>query len=165
MIVVAQPIDREAFAPFGDLVELAPGGRAANQGTALRRDFCAQLESLRPDAKANLALFRATAQPLPLQLRLLERHPRSSQLFAPLDCSRYAIVVAPSDPRGEPAWSALQAFVCAPGQAINYHTGTWHHPILPLDRDATLLMLTWEDGTAADCEERALPEAIELRVD
>ncbi len=158
MILRPRPITKEAFAEFGELVEAGPGGQAANQGTARRIDFTAELASLRPHAKANLALFCTGPQPRPLRLRLVERHPHSSQLFSLLEGSRFLVVVAPSGPDGEPVWERLSAFVCGRGQAVNYRPGLWHHPIFALDGDATLLMLSWEDGTAGDCEERALPE-------
>ena len=164
MILRARPIYAEAFSDFGDLIEAGPGGHAANQGTARRQDFTTPLKSYRPDATPNLALFCAAAQPYPLALRLLERHPASSQLFVPMKAGRYVIVLAPSNEAGEPAWSKITAFVCGPGQAVNYRPGTWHHPILAIDEDATFLMLSWENGSAGDCEERALPEAITVEV-
>lgn len=158
MILEAEPITAAAFAPFGDVVAAGAGGRDANQGTALRADFAARLESTRPHAKPNLARFSASAQPLPCALRVIERHPCSSQLFTPLVCSRYVVVVAPTADNGEPRWDGLRAFLVGAGQAINYHVGTWHHPIVAVDDDATFLMLSWEDGTAGDCEERPLPQ-------
>jgi ureidoglycolate lyase len=93
-------------------------------------------------------------------MRLLERHPCSSQAFIPLRCSRYLVIVAPSEPDGTPRWSALRAFVARPGQGINYAPGTWHHPFTALDTAADLAMLAWEDGSARDCEEVPLPEPI-----
>ncbi|MBN1206893.1 MAG: ureidoglycolate lyase [Myxococcaceae bacterium] len=153
----AQPLTREAFAPFGDVIglELA-GGTSANQGTATRYDRVAQLASSRPGAQPNLAVFRSVAKALPFEVRLLERHPCSTQLFVPLACRRFLVVVCPDDARGEPAVARLHAFVCGPGQGVNYRAGVWHHPIIALDEAADFLMLAWEDGTARDCEERPL---------
>jgi ureidoglycolate lyase len=153
----AQPLTREAFAPFGDVisVELA-GGSSANQGTATRYDRIAQLASTRPEAQPNLAVFRSVAKVLPFEVRLVERHPCSTQMFMPLACRRFLIVVCPSDARGEPELSQLRAFVCGPGQGVNYRAGVWHHPIIALEGPADFLMLAWEDGTARDCEERPL---------
>lgn len=154
----AQPLTREAFAPFGDVIGLElSGGSSANQGTATRYDRVARLASSRPDASPNLAVFRSVARTLPFEVRLLERHPCSTQMFVALACQRFLVVVCPEDARGEPDLDQLRAFVCGPGQGVNYRAGLWHHPIIALDGPADLLMLAWEDGTALDCEERPLP--------
>lgn len=159
--VRAEPLAEEAFAPFGDVVWAGKGeGGSANQGTAVRWDRCARLESSRPGATPNLAVFRAAAQPLPLAVRLLERHPCSSQAFLPLVCARFLVVVAPAGADGGPDLARLRAFVCGPGQGINYHRGVWHHPIVALDRPAELAMLAWEDGGPGDCEERPLDQPV-----
>jgi ureidoglycolate lyase len=137
-------------------LELA-GGTSANQGTATRYDWVARFASSRPQAKPNLAVFRSVEKALPFEVRLLERHPCSTQLFVPLACQRFLVVVCLEDARGEPDLARLSAFVCGPGQGVNYRAGLWHHPIIALDGPAELLMLAWEDGSALDCEERPLP--------
>lgn len=155
----AQPLTREAFAPFGDVIGLElGGGTSANQGTATRYDRVARLASSRPGAEPNLAVFRSVAKALPFEVRLLERHPCSTQMFVALACRRFLVVVCPEDARGEPDLDGLRAFVCGPGQGVNYRAGLWHHPIIALDAPADLLMLAWEDGSARDCEERPLAE-------
>jgi ureidoglycolate lyase len=155
----ALPLTREAFAPFGDVIGLdLSGGSSANQGTATRYDRVARLAGSRPEAQPNLAVFRSVAKTLPFQVKLLERHPCSTQMFVALACQRFLVVVCPDDARGEPDLSQLRAFVCGPGQGVNYRAGLWHHPIIALDGPADLLMLAWEDGTARDCEERPLSE-------
>ena len=157
----ARPLTREGFAPFGDIIGLElSGGTSANQGTATRFDWVAKLASSRPEAKPNLAVFRSVAKTLPFEVRLLERHPCSSQMFVPMVCQRFLVVACPDDARGEPDLARLCAFVCGPGQGVNYRPGLWHHPIIALDGPADLLMLAWEDGTALDCEERSLPVPI-----
>jgi ureidoglycolate lyase len=162
----AQPLTREAFAPFGDVIglELA-GGASANQGTATRYDRVAQLASSRPEARPNLAVFRSVAKALPFEVRLLERHPCSTQMFVPLACQRFLVVVCPDDARGEPDLARLRAFVCGPGQGVNYRAGLWHHPIIALDGPADFLMLAWEDGSALDCEERPLSTPLRVTSD
>ncbi len=157
MPLLAQPLSRQAFSPFGDVIGLEfSGGTSANQGSAVRYDRVAQLTSSRPGAQPNLAVFRSIPKALPLEVRLLERHPCSSQMFVPLACQRFLVVVCPDDPHGEPDLPSLRAFVCGPGQGINYRPSLWHHPIVALDGPADFLMLAWEDGSPRDCEERSL---------
>jgi ureidoglycolate lyase len=126
----------------------------------MRQDWAAALTSTRPHAAPNLAIFRCTAQPLPFALQLLERHPHSTQAFLPLACANYLIAVAPCLPatlQAPPDLSQVRAFLCGPGQGINYNAGVWHHPIVALNGPAEFAMLAWEDGTAGDCEEYPLP--------
>lgn len=155
--VALEPLTREAFAPFGDLLGAGPGaGREANLGTAVRLDWVAELESTRASAKPNLAIYRSRPQALPFRVTLLERHPHSTQVFAALRAARWLVIVAPDAPDGGPDPLHLRAFVAGPGDAFNFRRGLWHHPIIVLDEPAELLMLAWEDGGSGDCEERML---------
>jgi ureidoglycolate lyase len=163
--VRAEALTCAAFAPFGQVVEAgATPSRAANQGTAMRSDFAAQLQSDRAGARPNLAVFRAAPRELPLTITLLERHPRSSQLFVPMAASRYLVVVAPSRPDGGPDLDRVRAFVGGARQAINYGRGVFHHPIAALDQATDLVMLAWEDGGPEDCLEHPLPEPIQITI-
>ncbi|MCY1041494.1 ureidoglycolate lyase [Corallococcus sp. bb12-1] len=163
--IVARPLTPEAFAPFGDVVSAGlKSGASANQGTAVRFDWSAKLESDRAGAKPNLAVFRSVPQPLPFQVKLLEHHPRSSQAFLPMRCSRFLVCVAPTSPSGGPDLDGLVAFVCGPGQGINYHRGVWHHPIIALDTPAEFAMLAWEDGSPEDCVVRQFSAPLSVLV-
>lgn len=159
--IAAAAITPEAFAPFGDVVCAGLSeGKSANLGTAVRCDWAAALESTRPGARPNLAVFRSLAKALPFELTMLERHPCSTQAFLPLACTRYLVCVAPALPDGAPDIENLLAFRCGPGLGINYRRGVWHHPILALDGPADFAMLAWEDGTALDCVEHPLSAPI-----
>lgn len=157
----AQPLTPEAFAPFGRMVSagLQPGS-SANQGTAVRFDFYAALTSTRPGAKPNLAVFRSVPKALPFEVKLLERHPCSTQVFLPLIVSRYLVVVAPTKDDGAPDLERLAAFLCGPGQGVEYGVGTWHHPMVALDAPGEFAMFAYEDGTALDCEVRQLGSSL-----
>lgn len=160
-MVKAEALSSQGFAPFGDVI--AAGGRAglsANQGTATRFDWCTELVNARPGAKANLAVFRSVAKALPFDVQLLEHHPFSTQAFVPMVCSRFLVVVAPGD--AEPDVSGLRAFLCAPGQGINYRAGVWHHPIVALDGDADFVMLAFEDGSTGDCVVKRLGAPVRI---
>ena len=144
----------EAFAPFGDVVSAdLRAGASANQGTAVRFDRCAALLSDRPGALANLAVFRSVPKSLPFEVKLLEQHPHSTQVFLPLRCARFLVCVAPTLDGGAPDVTALKAFICWPGQGVAYKPGVWHHPILALDESAEFAMIAYEDGSAGDCVE------------
>ena len=162
-LVRAQPLTPEAFAPYGDVVSAGLGaGSSANQGTAVRFDWAAALSSSREQARPNLAVFRALAQSLPFDVRLLEKHPCSTQTFLPMLCAKFLVCVAKALPGGEPDASSLTALLCGPGQGISYRADVWHHPILALDGPAEFAMLAWEDGSALDCVEWPLEEFVRV---
>ena len=165
-VIRAQPLTPDAFALYGDVVSAGlKSGSSANQGTAVRFDWSARLESDRGGAKPNLAVFRSVPQKLPFTVKLLEHHPHSSQAFLPMVCARFLVCVAPTAPSGGPEVERLAAFVCGPGQGVNYHRGVWHHPIIALEAPAEFAMLAWEDGSAGDCVVRQLPEPLLVSVE
>lgn len=148
----AQPLTVKAFAPFGDVISAGlRAGESANQGTATRFDRCTELLNHRPGVTANVSVFRSVAKRLPFEVKLLEHHPYSTQAFLPMVCSRFLVCVAPTAADGGPDVRGLRAFLCEPGQGINYRVGVWHHPIVALDRSADFVMVAFEDGTVNDC--------------
>lgn len=163
--VHALALSPEGFGPFGKVVSAGLGvGRDANQGTAVRFDFCAELLNTRPQARANLAVFRSVAKRLPFDVELLERHPCSTQVFIPMIVSSYLVCVAESDANGVARPETLQAFICGPGQGVAYAPGTWHHPVVALDGPGEFAMLVWEDGSPKDCELLSLSLRERVRV-
>lgn len=161
----ATALEPAVFAPFGQVIGAGlRDAKAANQGTAVRFDRSADLQNLRDDASANLAVFRSTPVSLPFRVRLLEKHPRSTQLFAPMRVARYLVMVAPTLTSGAPDVRALRVFEAGPGLGVNYAPGVWHHPILALDAPAEFLMLAWENGSPDDCVEHWFDPSLELFV-
>ncbi len=161
--VTAVRVTRAAFRRWGDVVTTGEGqGAPCNQGSARRYDWAARLASTRPDARPNLAVFRADARQLPLEITLLEQHPASSQTFLPMRCRRLLVCVAPSLADGAPDADSLEAFLFDEGEGVSYLPGVWHHPIVALDAPADLAMLAWEDGSVGDCIEHALADAVRI---
>jgi ureidoglycolate lyase len=159
----AQPLTALAFKPFGAVVSAGlSAGLSANQGTAQRFDWVAPLVNGRPGARPNLAVFRAQPVALPFTVKLLERHPHSTQVFIPMVCARFLVLVAPRALDGSPQLSELTAFVCSAGQGVAYAPGVWHHPILAVDAPAEFAMLAWEDGGPQDCVEFPLAAPLEV---
>jgi ureidoglycolate lyase len=87
---------------------------------------------------------------------MLERHPLGSQAFVPLDpATRYVVVVSES-PEAMP-----RAFLARAGQGVNLARGTWHHPLIALDRRCDFLVLD-RGGAGHNCDEAMLPQAMSL---
>lgn len=162
--IEAVPLRRELYAKFGDVIEAsgANGGfRSANQGTAQKSEHLAELIDRR-GARANLSVFRCAPRQVPFEVALLEKHEASTQVFVPMNGSRYLVIVALGDDR--PDLSTLAAFVATGAQGITYRPGVWHHPMVALDRETDFFCLVFEDGTARDCTEFPLDPASRLRV-
>lgn len=159
-MIRVEPITAAAFAPYGAVIAVrTEGARGANQGTAVRCDWLVDLQNLRPAARLNVATFRCSPKP-DLQVRLLERHPWSTQMFLPLGPARYVIVVAWGDE--QPDLSTARAFEVREGTGIAYAPGVWHHPMIVLDHPVDFTALMYEDGTEGDCEERPIAPAVTL---
>jgi ureidoglycolate lyase len=154
MRIAPRLLSPAAYAPYGDVIMASPQGepgRLVNQGTARRFDHLAPLEDLRPGRAAlNVSVFRcAPRSRWPLEVALLEKHPRSTQAFIPMNARRYLVVVALGGDR--PDLATLAAFVASGAQGISYRPGVWHHPMIALDNEVDFTCLVWEDGTEGDC--------------
>src|SRR5262245_62620645 len=116
-------------------------GAPANLGTALRFDDVVDMVNTRGlGAKLKVKVFRS--RPVPLERRtlaLLEKHPRSTQLFVPMNASRYIAVVALGSETPDP--STLAAFVVEGARGISYAPGVWHHPMITIDSVTDFVVL------------------------
>jgi ureidoglycolate lyase len=167
-ILPVEPLSHAAFSPFGSVISADRddiASRPANQGTAARQDFLAEVVDLRPGrAKLNLAAFRCAPRPgSRVELHLLEKHPASTQVFVPMNARRYLVVVALGGDR--PDLSTSRAFLAGPTQGIGYAPGAWHHPMIALDEPTDFACLVWEDGSEGDCVVFPFPEGEGLGID
>jgi ureidoglycolate lyase len=148
-----EPLTRAAFAPFGEVLECA-GATAfpINAGTCTRYHDLARVEASGEDGRVLFNLFEGQAWHAPVRIDLLERHPLGSQAFYPLDGARMLIVVAPP---GELDERAIRAFISGPEQGVNYAAGTWHHPLLCLQRPGRFVVID-RGGSGQNCDEQLL---------
>ena len=123
-----QPITKETFAPFGDLIDCTGDpDMIINLGKCGRYHDRAQIDF--GTGRAGLSFFKAKIRTLPYEFNLVERHPLGSQAFIPMSEHGFLVIVAP-DENGTPG--APIAFETQPGQGINFHKGTWHGVLTPL---------------------------------
>ena len=146
--IEARPLTREVFAPFGDVLmaEGAPD-KIINQGLCGRYHDRAMCEFR--GGRAGISLFDAEPRSLPLTLDMVERHPEGSQCFSPMSQHPFLVIVA-EDRGGAPV--EPRAFVTRPGQAVNYHRGTWHGVLTPLHAPG-LFAVVDRIGPGANLEE------------
>jgi ureidoglycolate lyase len=151
VVVHAAALSAEAFAPFGDVIEIE--GREShwiNDNTCRRFDDLAHIDVAEDGGRPLLSVFEANPQSLPLYIRGLERHPLSSQAFFPLERRPFLVVVAEDGPSGR-----LHAFLSSGRQGVNYRRNTWHHPLIALDQISRFLVVD-RGGSGENCEEVTL---------
>lgn len=150
--IVATPLTAEAFAAYGDVLEVAGSpDKIINQGLCGRHHDRAKLDF--GSGRAGISLFDAQARTLPHVVDMVERHPDGSQAFIPLDGVPMIVVVA-EDANDEPV--GLKAFISQPGQAINLHRGIWHGVLAPLDKPGRYAVVD-RIGDGANLEEHWFP--------
>lgn len=155
--IVIQPMTAAAFAPFGDLIDCSGAAdKIINQGLCGRFHDRAQMDFA--DGRAGISLFRAEPRHLPLSLEMVERHPEGSQAFIPMSEHGFLVIVAPND-AGKPGQPL--AFETAPGQAINFHRGTWHGVLTPLHAPG-LFAVVDRIGDGANLEEHWFETAFQV---
>lgn len=138
-VIRAVPLTDAAFAPFGEVLEAAgEPDFQINQGMCDRFHDLARIAVADADGAPAISIGRGRPYALPLELRLVERHPLGSQAWIPLDGDPFLVVVAP-DEEGVPGRPL--AFLTRPGQGVNYHRGTWHGVVTPLERPQRFLIV------------------------
>jgi ureidoglycolate lyase len=136
--IKTSPLTRDAFAPFGQVVDMtAVSPVAMNDGRAERFSDVARLELAGPNPRPLVSLARSQPVALPYSLTFVERHPFGSQMFFPLG-GPFLVIVAP-DEDGRPGTPV--AFITAAGQGINYACNVWHGALTPLGEVSEFLIL------------------------
>jgi ureidoglycolate lyase len=151
-----EPLTREAFAPFGDVIELE-GARhfPINGGTTERFHDLAHVDiGADEGGRPLISVFRGQPRPQPVEISMMERHPLGSQAFLPLRDVAYLVVVAPA---GEFDPARLRAFHTQGWQGVNYARGVWHHPLIVLDREGDFIVVD-RGGSQPNCDEIDLAE-------
>lgn len=156
--MLAQPLTIKSFEPYGSIVspdeeisKLDDSAKNANQGTAIKLLQVSQIQNGLDQRTPNWNLFRCFPQPhlkrrmnqdqdgiaVNHAIRVLEKHPYSSQTFIPMgaqsDEIAYVVVVALEDAEtNKPNLSTVRAFLCKGNQAVTYGAGVWHAPMIVL---------------------------------
>lgn len=134
-----EPLTKQAFAPFGDVIETEGAElRLINNGTTERYHDLARVEAAGTDARVLVNIFRGQAFAAPIDIVMMERHPFGSQAFVPLNGRPFVVVVAEDD-GGRP--SRPRVFHARADQGVNYLRNVWHHPLLALEEKSDFLVV------------------------
>jgi ureidoglycolate lyase len=158
--ILVQPLTREAFAPFGDVIEIE-GAHSfpINHGMCIRYHDLAKVEATGEKARTLVSLLRGKPYELPLKLEMVERHPFGSQAFVPLSENPFLVVAAHEQPDGP---SDPVAFLTKPGQGVNIHRNVWHGILTPLEGDSDFVVID-RGGDGINLQEYFYPESFLIR--
>ncbi|PSH62498.1 ureidoglycolate lyase [Phyllobacterium sophorae] len=158
--IFVQPLTREAFAPFGDVIETEGAHRfPINHGMCMRYHDLARVETTGGNAKTLISLLRGKPYELPLKLEMVERHPFGSQAFVPLSQKPFLVVAAHEQPDGP---SEPVAFVTKPGQGVNIHRNVWHGILTPLESVSDFVVID-RGGDGVNLQEHFYREPFLIR--
>jgi ureidoglycolate lyase len=149
-----QPLTAENFAPFGEVIAIS-GNTAEwiNAGHTQKFTDLAQIDTTAEGGRAAVHIYRSQPLSLPLEIRVMERHPLGSQAFMPLHNGPFLVIVAPA---GEDLKSdAVRAFLSDGQQGVNLRRGTWHHFQVSLQQVSDYLVID-RMGPGVNFEERSL---------
>ena len=149
--LTVQPLTREAFAPFGEVIEASDAVKhfTINAGNTKRYHDLAHIEP-GADGRVIVSIFRGQPRALPFSVHMMERHPLASQAFIPMSGKSYLVVVAPAGE--QPKVEDLKVFLARGDQGVNYATGVWHHPLLALEGVCDFIVID-RSGPGHNCDE------------
>jgi ureidoglycolate lyase len=155
-----QPLTAKDFAPFGEVIACQGNDFFyINEQQTERYHALAEVET---DAKVGLSIFKnIQATQVPFEISMLERHPLGSQAFISMQGQAFLLVVAPALDAEKPDLNQVQAFISNGSQGVNYHAGTWHHPLLTLEAPSDFVVID-RIGTGANCDIYSFPHAISI---
>ena len=162
-MVTPQALSASSFSDFGDVIEVQENASfiSINQGFTERYHDLAKVDVEQQNGRTLINVFRSTPLPMPIQIKVMERHPLSSQAFMPLSGYPYLVVVAKA---GEFNEAAIRVFLAQANQGVNYHAGTWHHFCLALHQQSDFLVID-RGGEGHNCDEILLENPLSIQLD
>ena len=138
-----RPLSKQAFAPYGDVLEADPDKmRLINGGFTERYHALSAAQVIGDPLPIILSIFRSPPRPLPYEVTMMERHPFASQSFTPLSGLPFLIAVS-DDENGIPGRPSV--FLVQPHQGVNYFPNVWHHPLMALHATSDFLVVDREN--------------------
>jgi ureidoglycolate lyase len=148
--LIPKVLTRENFTRFGDVIEVHDKAKnfSINDGFTQRYHDLAEVDVTQENGRTLINIFRSTPLEQPVSIKMMERHPLSSQAFIPMSQQPFLVVVAP---RGEFDVSKIEVFLASSNQGVNYHKGTWHHYCLALHQVSDFIVID-RGGAGSNCD-------------
>ena len=137
--VPIEPLTKEAFAAYGEVIEKAGSESfAINRGRCIRHHALATADVTGDGAIVAINIFAGQPYGLPHMLDMVERHPLGSQAFYPLGNKEWLVIVC-EDESGQPV--NPKAFLASPEQGVNLKRSQWHGVLTPLHEPSDFLVV------------------------
>jgi len=157
--IVAQPLTREAFGPFGEVIETENARHySINSGRTERYHALARSEAAGPNGHVIINIFKGMPYSFPVKLDMVERHPLGSQAFFPLTARPFLVIVS-HDKDGQPG--EPHVFLTKPWQGVNYPRNLWHGVLAPIGEPQDFIVVD-RAGDGNNLEEFFFPEPYEI---
>jgi len=124
-------IDLDNFSEFGHVInkELTSEKISINQGTTIRHHNISDLELNNEGGVPAISIFSGSPRNLPIEIKIMEKHPIASQSFLPIQNIDWLIVVS-KDKNNMPDLDTIRCFHIKGDVGITYNRNVWHHPLL-----------------------------------
>ncbi|MCF6189028.1 MAG: ureidoglycolate lyase [Cocleimonas sp.] len=161
MQLTPKPLTTDAFAPYGEVVDIHSANKefSMNYGLATRYFDLAEIDVEDKGGKTCISLVKSNAVTFPFKVDKMEYHPYGSQMFYPLCESPFLILVA--KPAETLDTKKLELFISDGKQGVNYHKGVWHHYLMPLNNESQFMVVD-RNGNDENCIEKQIEEDIIL---
>ena len=148
--IIPKTLTSDNFSQFGDVIEVNDNAKnfSINDGFTQRYHDLAQVDVTEDNGRTLINIFRSTPLEQPVRIKMMERHPLSSQAFIPMGQQPFLVVVAP---KGEFDITKIEVFLASSNQGINYHKGTWHHYCLALNAVSDFIVVD-RGGAGDNCD-------------
>ena len=129
--ITIEQIDTNIFSKFGNIIEKknALELRPINQGTTTRYHNISELDLESKNGNSGISIFSGLPRDLPIEIKIMEKHPVASQSFLPIQNYDWLIVVC-DEKNKVPDLSTLRCFHVNGDTGITYNKNVWHHPLL-----------------------------------
>ena len=126
-----EQLDINIFSKFGDIIQKknALELRSINQGTTTRHHNISKLSLESKNGNSAISIFSGSPRDLPIEIKIMEKHPIASQSFLPIQNYDWLIVVC-EEKNELPDLSTLRCFQVDGDTGITYNKNIWHHPLL-----------------------------------
>ena len=163
--IQVQPLTQEAFAKYGTVVDWPKNPEDYYAFHTDRFDFIPKLGTLNSDS-GNMAVGIATHFLRPYRMGNMERHYHTEELMVPFE---HPIILAFAmneglDPKEEPDYTKVEAFLVNLNQGVVVNTGVWHWTPFSVGGNARVLCIFADKTGDDDCDIRefANGEMLEL---
>lgn len=154
MILKLEPLTTSAFQPFGDVIEIkGEPSFPINGGTTARYHDLGKIQIESDGDRSAISMARGNGYQYPIEIKMLERHPKGSQAWIPSNATPFVVVVAENGDDDKPNEQTLRAFFAQGHQGVNYHKGTWHHPLLTYSEGQGDFIVIDRIGKGNNCDE------------